>query len=101
MDAEGFHEQTPCPDCGSLVTVTYYYNEGFTEIECQRCGYRSDAASLEDLQRAVGDLLERDDALAGPWDDLGEDDPAPPGEPAGPARRDAFETGRLFRSLKA
>lgn len=59
MDAEGFHEQTPCPECGSPETVTYYYNEGFEELECSQCGYRSDTQSVSDLQRASGEVLER------------------------------------------
>ncbi|MBX3142413.1 MAG: YheV family putative metal-binding protein [Trueperaceae bacterium] len=58
MDAEGFHEQTPCPECGSPETVTYYYNEGFEELECSACGYRSDTQSVSDLQRESGEVLE-------------------------------------------
>lgn len=59
VDAEGFHEQMPCPECGSSETVTYYYNEGFEELECAQCGFRSDRASVADLQCATGDVLER------------------------------------------
>lgn len=59
MDAEGFHERTPCPVCASEDTVTYHYDEGFTELECPACGYRSDADELASLQRYAGDLLER------------------------------------------
>lgn len=59
VDAEGFHEQTPCPECGSPETVTYYYSEGFEELECAQCGFRSDTQSVADLQRASGEVLER------------------------------------------
>lgn len=59
MDAEGFHEETPCPECGSVTTVTYRYVEGFSELECPSCGYRSDAQELADLTRYQGSVLER------------------------------------------
>lgn len=59
MDAEGFNEQTPCPDCGSIDTVTYRYVEGFSELECRTCGYRSDSQELADLTRYQGSVLER------------------------------------------
>lgn len=65
MDAEGFHEDVPCPECGSVNTVTYRYVEGFTELECQACGYRSDAEELSDLTRYQGAVLERH----APWSD--------------------------------
>lgn len=58
MDAEGRSEEAPCPECGSRKTVTYHYVEGFTELECRACGYRSDADELSALQRFTGDLLE-------------------------------------------
>lgn len=58
MDAEGRRERSPCPECGSRDTVTYHYLEGFTELECQACGFRSDAEELSALQRYSGDLLE-------------------------------------------
>ena len=61
MDAEGFHEQIPCPRCGSEQTVSFHYVEGFEELECLRCGYRSDAAEIAALTRFQGNLLERDD----------------------------------------
>lgn len=58
MDAEGRLEKVPCPECGSRDTITYYYVEGFTELECRACGFRSDAEELSALQRYAGDLLE-------------------------------------------
>lgn len=60
IDAEGFHRGEACPKCGSTSTVTYEYHEGFTELECPTCGYRSDAHEIHDLQRYGGDLLEVD-----------------------------------------
>ncbi len=59
MDAEGFHERTPCPVCASEDTVTFHYDEGFTELECPGCGYRSDAEEIASLHRYAGDLLEK------------------------------------------
>lgn len=58
MDAEGSREQVPCPACGSQDTITFHYVEGFSELECPACGYRSDAEELAALQRYPGDLLE-------------------------------------------
>lgn len=60
IDAEGQRESVPCPECGSVDTVTYHYAEGFSELECPHCGYRSDAEELSALQRFAGDLLEGD-----------------------------------------
>ena len=57
-DAEGSYEGLPCPDCGSLETVSYHYEEGFSELECPRCGYLSDALELAELARFGGALLE-------------------------------------------
>lgn len=59
MDAEGFNEETPCPECGSVNTVTYRYVEGFSELECPNCGFRSDSQELADLTRYQGLVLER------------------------------------------
>jgi uncharacterized metal-binding protein (TIGR02443 family) len=58
VDAEGRHEGTPCPHCGDQHTITYRYAEGFSELECPECGYRSDQQELDTLQRFSGDLLE-------------------------------------------
>jgi len=58
VDAEGRFERTHCPECGSDDTITYHYVEGFTELECQACGYRSDAEELSALQRFSGEVLE-------------------------------------------
>lgn len=66
FDAEGQRDETPCPECGSRDTITYHYVEGFSELECQSCGYRSDAEELSALQRFSGDLLESDEGLAPP-----------------------------------
>lgn len=60
FDGEGSFDDHPCPGCGSENTVTYAYNEGFSEIECRRCGYRSDQDELSALQRFDGELLEGD-----------------------------------------
>jgi len=60
VDAEGFHEQVPCPRCGSDHTVSFHYVEGFDELECHACSYRSDAAEIAALTRFQGGLLERD-----------------------------------------
>lgn len=60
MDAEGFHEQTPCPSCGSRRTITFHYREGFEELECESCGYRSDAEEIAALTRYGGEVLERE-----------------------------------------
>lgn len=80
MDAEGFHEDIPCPECGSLNTVSYRYVEGFTELECPACGYRSDAQEISDLTRYQGVVLERDSSWAErSLDDVPGDDAAPPG----------------------
>lgn len=57
-DAEGVHEGTPCPECGSENTIRFEYAEGFHERECRNCGWSSDAEELAELQRYAGDLLE-------------------------------------------
>lgn len=58
-DAEGSHEGIPCPECGSLDTITYRYVEGFEEHECPACGYTDWGEELADLIRDGGELLER------------------------------------------
>lgn len=58
VDAEGFREGAACPDCGSTDTITFRYNEGFDEVECPHCGYRSDALELDSLTRYSAELLE-------------------------------------------
>lgn len=60
IDAEGSFDEAPCPACGSTNTLTYEYQEGFNELECRSCGYRSDQEELSALQRYSGDLLEAD-----------------------------------------
>lgn len=59
-DAEGFREGAACPDCGSTDTITFHYREGFDEVECPHCGFRSDALELDSLTRFSADLLESD-----------------------------------------
>ncbi len=66
MDAEGYLEQVPCPVCGSRNTVTYHYAEGFSELECPDCQYRSDADELAKLQHFVGDILEGEGPRSAP-----------------------------------
>lgn len=61
MDAEGFNEQVPCPRCGSERTVSFHYVEGFDELECPDCGFRSDAEEIGDLTRFQSNLLEREE----------------------------------------
>jgi Zn ribbon nucleic-acid-binding protein len=58
FDAEGSFDDEPCPACGSKNTITYRYEEGFSELECRVCGFRSDQDELSELQRYSGDLLE-------------------------------------------
>lgn len=60
-DAEGSRDGTPCPECGDEDTVTWRFEEGFEELECRRCGYRSDAEELAALERDARDLLLKDD----------------------------------------
>lgn len=60
FDAEGRFDNEPCPACGSRDTITFDYREGFNELECQACGYRSDQEELSRLQRYSGELLEAD-----------------------------------------
>ncbi|HEX7021274.1 MAG TPA: hypothetical protein VF171_00350 [Trueperaceae bacterium] len=59
-DAEGVQNQESCPKCGSTDTVTYVYQEGFTELECRACGYSSEAGDIADLTRFDSALLEQD-----------------------------------------
>lgn len=59
FDAEGIQLGESCPACGEEDTVTYLYTEGFSELECRRCGYTSEAAEIADLARFRGDLKER------------------------------------------
>lgn len=66
FDAEGHREGASCPECGSEDTVTYHYREGFEELECRTCGFRSDAEELAALQRYNGELLEGDEELPPP-----------------------------------
>lgn len=58
VDAEGFHEGVPCPQCGGTNTITFRFVEGFEEHECPDCGYREDGADLADLARYESDLKE-------------------------------------------
>ncbi len=58
-DAEGIKEQEPCPNCQSTNTISYHYEEGFTELECETCGFHSDAPELSDLARYTGELKEK------------------------------------------
>lgn len=60
FDAEGSANGTPCPECGGEDTVTWRFREGFDELECRTCGYRSDAEELDALEREARDLLRKD-----------------------------------------
>jgi len=57
-DAEGVRNKDICPECKSDKTITYKYQEGFTELECEACGFHSDHAELSDLGRFRGELIE-------------------------------------------
>ena len=65
-DAEGSRDGTPCPECGSDETITWRFEEGFDEIECRTCGFRSDAEELDALERQAGDVLRKDDGNDAP-----------------------------------
>ena len=58
-DAEGSRDGETCPNCHSTKTITYHYREGFTELECEECGYQSDLVDLDQLTRFRGDLKEK------------------------------------------
>jgi len=65
-DAEGVELSEPCPQCGGENTVTYLYNEGFTELECRTCGFNSELEDIAELARYRGDLRERKGAKLPP-----------------------------------
>jgi transposase-like protein len=58
FDAEGQYLAETCPQCGSTKTITYEYAEGFSELECQNCGYTSESEELSALGRYRGELRE-------------------------------------------
>jgi uncharacterized metal-binding protein (TIGR02443 family) len=58
-DAEGSRDGETCPKCKSTKTITYHYKEGFTELECENCGYQSDMADIDQLTRYRGELKEK------------------------------------------
>ena len=66
FDAEGQYENELCPKCGSRKTVTYHFAEGFSELECESCGYMSDDIEISNLHRYRGDLLETKNGAAPP-----------------------------------
>lgn len=68
-DAEGRHDSVPCPECGSTRTVSWHYREGFDELECRACGYRSDEEEIEALRREAADVLRGDDDAPFPTPD--------------------------------
>lgn len=57
-DAEGMRNGEPCPSCGSSNTISYLFNEGFSELECHHCGYSSEQDDIAELTRYSGDLHE-------------------------------------------
>jgi Zn ribbon nucleic-acid-binding protein len=59
-DAEGIEQHDPCGECGSTNTVTYHYEEGYSDVECRNCGYSSELEDIAELSRYRGDLLEAD-----------------------------------------
>ncbi len=61
-DAEGQYDGTPCPVCGAKEsTIRWHFIEGFDEIECRACGFRSDEDHIAALHREALDTLEGDD----------------------------------------
>ncbi len=66
VDAEGSYDGVACPVCGGTGTITFRYVEGFEELECPDCGYRSDAEELDALTRYESALLESDDREPAP-----------------------------------
>jgi len=66
FDAEGHDDGPPCPRCGSGPTWRFAYAEGFEELECRACGWRSDEEELHALRRATGEVLERERDGASP-----------------------------------
>jgi C4-type Zn-finger protein len=46
--------------------VSWHFAEGFDELECRHCGYRSDEADLAELERDAGDVLLQDESEAPP-----------------------------------
>ena len=63
FDAEGSRDGDTCPKCGSKKTVTYRFAEGFSDVECEACGFHSDRDELSELSRYRGELLEGDAKL--------------------------------------
>lgn len=63
FDAEGLELDEHCPQCDSTDTVTYTYTEGFSELECRRCGYTSEAPDIADLARFRGELKEENPTI--------------------------------------
>jgi uncharacterized metal-binding protein (TIGR02443 family) len=61
-DAEGHAGLERCPECKALDTVTYEYEEGFSELECRACGYSSELDEIGALTRFDGSLKEADGA---------------------------------------
>jgi Zn ribbon nucleic-acid-binding protein len=58
FDAEGEYLGEICPKCGSSKTITYTYDEGFSELECQSCGHTTESEELSALNRYRGELRE-------------------------------------------
>jgi Zn ribbon nucleic-acid-binding protein len=58
FDAEGEYLGDVCPNCCSSKTITYVYDEGFSELECQNCGHTTESEELSALNRYRGELRE-------------------------------------------
>ncbi|MCA9838354.1 MAG: hypothetical protein KC422_15670 [Trueperaceae bacterium] len=69
-DAEGSRDGETCPNCQSTKTITYHYAEGFTELECEACGYQTDLSDLDQLTRFRGELKEKTKATPIPFKKL-------------------------------
>ncbi|MFU8889765.1 MAG: hypothetical protein ACNA8N_14310 [Trueperaceae bacterium] len=66
FDAEGHEDGPACAVCGAAPTWRFVYAEGFEELECRACGWRSDEEDLHALRRATGEVLEREHADVAP-----------------------------------
>ena len=70
FDAEGRQDGSTCPECGrSDQTIRWHFLEGFDELECKACGYRSDELALQELHREARNTLDREDDVAPPRTD--------------------------------
>ena len=79
FDAEGHYLGETCPRCGSTKTITYEYDEGFTELECQECGYTSEAPEIDTGGTDANETPAREKGTT-------PEDPKTPSNPSNPKR---------------